>query len=42
MDFRQNEKDMDLSAKIKAMETAEEEDFGNSSVRLEETRGRMI
>ena len=33
VDFRQNEKDMDLSAKIKAMETAEEEDFGNSSIR---------
>ena len=33
VDVRQNEKDMDLKAKIKAMETAEEEDFGSSSVR---------
>ena len=33
VDVRQNEKDMDLRAKIKAMETAEEEDFGSSSLR---------
>ena len=32
MDIRQNEKDMDLKAKVKAMETAEEEDFGSSSI----------
>lgn len=32
--MRQNEKDMDLRAKIKAMETAEEEDFGSSSISI--------
>ena len=32
VDIRQNEKDMDLRAKVKAMETAEEEDFGSSSI----------
>lgn len=37
VDVRQNEKDMDLRAKIKAMETAEEEDFGSSP--LSELRG---
>ena len=34
VDVRQNEKDMDLKAKIKAMETAEEEDFGSSSISI--------
>ena len=37
--MRQNEKDMDLKAKIKAMETAEEEDFGSSSISILRWRG---